>query len=138
MCLRILTEIITHPQDKSVPFNSRVTLMCTSSISSNVTFSWSRNGRSIGGLSTTDDTSILTITSVRDCDAGSYVCTVSSGSLSVVSNTATLTLKGNYTLLWQQYNIKRQLNLKLMYLHSENMVFKKQNALHNTSTCIAL
>ena len=30
---------------------------------------------------------------MRDSDAGSYVCTVSSGSLSVMSNTATLTLK---------------------------------------------
>ena len=95
MCLLILTEIITHPQDESVPVNSRVNLKCTSSISSNVTFTWSHNGRSISGSSTTGDTSILTINTVRDSDAGSYECTVSSGSLSVVSNTATLTLKGN-------------------------------------------
>ena len=70
-----------------------VNLTCTSSLSYNVTFSWTHNGRSINGSSTTGDTSILTITSVRDSDAGSYVCTVSSGSLSVMSNTATLTLK---------------------------------------------
>ena len=68
--------------------------MCTSSISSDVTFSWTHNGTSISGSSTTGDTSILTITSVRNSDAGSYVCTVSSGSLSVMSNTATLTVYG--------------------------------------------
>ena len=34
--------------------------------------------------------SILTITSVRHSDAGSYVCTMRSGSLLVVSNTAIL------------------------------------------------
>ena len=90
----ILTEIITHPQNESVPLNSRVDLTCTSSISSNVTFSWTHNGTSISGSSTIGDTSILTITSVRDSDAGSYVCTVSSGSLSVVSNAAILTIKG--------------------------------------------
>ena len=94
MYLLILTEIITHPQDESVPVNSRVNLTCTSSLSSNVIFSWTHNGRSISGSSTTGDTSILTIISVRDIDAGSYVCTVSSGSLSVMSNTAILTLKG--------------------------------------------
>ena len=33
---------------------------------------------------------MLTITSVRDSDAGSYVCTVTSGSLSVMSNAAKL------------------------------------------------
>ena len=59
-------------------------------MSSNVTFSWTHNGTSIAVSSTTGDTSILTITNVRDSDAGSYVCTVSSGSLSVMSNTAKL------------------------------------------------
>ena len=68
--------------------------MCSSYISSNVTFSWTHNGTSISGSSTTGDTSILTITSVRNSDAGSYVCTVSSGSLSVMSNAATLTVYG--------------------------------------------
>ena len=68
--------------------------MCTSSISSNVTFSWTHNGTSISVSSTTGDTSILTITSVRNSDAGSYVCTVKSGSVSVMSNTATLTVYG--------------------------------------------
>ena len=53
-------------------------------------FSWTHNGRSVNGSSTTGDTSILTITSVRHSDAGSYVCTVRSGSLSVISNAAIL------------------------------------------------
>ena len=58
-------------------------------------FSWSHNGRSISGSSTTTgDTSILTITSVRHSDVGSYVCTVRSGSLSVMSNAAILTIFG--------------------------------------------
>ena len=83
-------EIITHPQDKILEINSTIRFTCTSSLSSNVTFSWTHNGRSISGSSTTGDTSILTITSVRDSDAGSYVCTVTSGSLSVMSNTAKL------------------------------------------------
>ena len=91
-----MIEIITHPQDKLIPVNSTVNLTCTSSLSSNVTFSWTHSGVSINGSSTTGGTSILTITSVRDRDAGSYVCTVTSGSLSVMSDAATLTLKGKY------------------------------------------
>ena len=90
------TEIITHPQDKLAALSSTVTLSCTSSLSSNVRFSWTHNSTSVrlSKVSTTDDTTILTITSVRDSDAGSYVCTVTSGSLSVMSNTATLTVYG--------------------------------------------
>ena len=57
-------------------------------------FSWTHNGTSISGSSTTGDTSVLTITSARHSDAGSYVCTVRSGSLSVMSNAATLTAVG--------------------------------------------
>ena len=67
-----------------------------------MTFSWTRNGRDVTRQSTsTGDTSILTITSVRNSDDGSYVCTVRSGSLSVMSNTATVNVLGmfnvNYT-----------------------------------------
>ena len=87
-------EITTHPQDKVVALGSTVSFTCTSSLSSNVTFSWTHNGASITGSSTTGNTSILTITSVRDSDAGSYVCTVRSGSVSVMSNTAILTVYG--------------------------------------------
>ena len=73
---------------------SKVNLTCASSVSYNVTFSWTHNGTSISGSSATGNTSILTITSVRYNQAGRYVCTVSSGSLSVMSNTATLTVYG--------------------------------------------
>ena len=89
----LYTEIIAHPQDKLVPVNSAVNLICTSSLSSDVTFSWTHNGMPIVG-SSTNDSSILTITSVGDSDSGSYVCTVSSGSVSMTSNTATLTVYG--------------------------------------------
>ena len=90
----LLLEIIIQPQDKLVPVNSVVNLTCTSSLSSNVIFSWTHNGISINQSSTTGDTSILTITNVRHSDAGSYVCTVSSGSVSVMSNPATLSVYG--------------------------------------------
>ena len=87
-------EIITDLQDEILPTNWTAKFTCTSSISTNVKFLWTHNGRSISGSSTTGDTSILTITSVRKSDAGSYMCTVSSGSVSVMSNTATLTVYG--------------------------------------------
>ena len=83
-----------HPKSKLIAVKSTINLTCIASVSSNVTFSWTHNGTSIVGSSTTGDTSILTITSVRDSDAGSYVCTVSSGSLSVMSSTATLIVYG--------------------------------------------
>ena len=89
-----IIEITNHPQDKLVPVNSTVNMTCASSLSSNVIFSWSHNGRSISGSSTTGDTSILTFTSVRESDSGSYICTVSSGSVLVMSNVATLTVYG--------------------------------------------
>ena len=64
-------------------------------MSSDVTFSWTHNGRDVTAQSTsTGDTSILTITNVMRSDGGSYVCTVRSGSLSVMSNTSTLTTYG--------------------------------------------
>ena len=89
----LVTEFTSHPQNKQVSVTSVVNLMCVSSVSSNVTFSWTHNGTSINGSSTTGDTSILTFTSVRESDAGSYVCTVMSGSVSVMSNVATLTVQ---------------------------------------------
>ena len=72
-----------------------MSLTCTSSISSNVSFSWTHNGTTLNGQSA-GNTSILTITSVRDSDAGSYVCTVTSGSLSVMSNNAIVNVYGEY------------------------------------------
>ena len=59
-----------------------------------MTFSWTHNGTAINGSSTTGDTSILTITSAKNSDAGSYMCTVRIGSKSDNSNTATLTFLG--------------------------------------------
>ena len=87
-----LTEIITHPQDKILELNSTISFRCRASISFNITFSWTHNGESVSQslLTTASDTSILTITNVTHDDIGSYVCTVSSGSLSVQSNAASL------------------------------------------------
>ena len=93
-------EILSHPQAKLVALRSTLNFTCTSSVSSNVIFSWSHNGRSINGSSTTGDTSILTFTSVRESDAGSYVCTVRSGSVSVISNAATLTVYGKIVYIF--------------------------------------
>ena len=90
----VFKEIITQPQNKILELNSTISFRCTASISSNVIFSWTHNGTSISGSSTTGDTSILTITSVRESDAGSYVCTMRSGSLSVMSNAAILAAVG--------------------------------------------
>ena len=89
-------EITTHPQDRLVPVGSSVSLTCTSSVSSDVTFSWTHNGKGVSGRSTpTGDTSTLTIVSARRShNNSSYVCTVRSGLLSVMSNTAALTIYG--------------------------------------------
>ena len=93
--LYVMLEITTHPQDRLVPVDSSVSLTCTSSVSSDVTFSWTSDGRDVTGQSTsTGDTSILNIMKVRGRDDGSYVCTVRSGSLSVMSDTAILTVYG--------------------------------------------
>ena len=62
-----------------------------------MTFSWTYNNRDVTGQSRSSGyTSTLTITSVSNSDAGSYFCTVRSGSLSVMSNTATVTVYGMY------------------------------------------
>jgi len=64
-----------------------------------VTFSWTCDGRDVTGqLASTGNTSMLTITSVRSSDDGSYVCTLRSGSLSVMSNTATPTVYGMFCM----------------------------------------
>ena len=90
----LLKEIIMQPQNKILKLNSTISFKCTASVSSNVIFLWTHNGTSISGSLSTSDTSILTITSVRHSDAGSYVCTVRSGSLSVMSNAAILAAVG--------------------------------------------
>ena len=70
--------------------------MCISSLSFNVMFLWTHNGTSISGSSRAGDTSMLTISNMHYSDAGSYVCAVRSGSVSVMSNTATVTVYGMY------------------------------------------
>ena len=61
-------------------------------------FSWTCNGRRLNYnnhrvLTSANSTSTLTITHVKVHDAGDYVCEARSGSLIVVSTTATLTVK---------------------------------------------
>ena len=57
----MMLEIITHPQNKQVKFGSSITLSCTSSLSSSVTFSWTHNGTIIRNtLLGNGDTSRLT------------------------------------------------------------------------------
>ena len=93
--LYTLSEITTHPQDKVLAVGLSVSLTCTSSVSSDVTFSWTSDGRDVTGQSTsTGDTSILTISDVQRNDSGSYTCTVRSESLSVISNIASLNVFG--------------------------------------------
>ena len=92
-----MLEITTHPQDRVVAQGSTVSLTCTSSVSSGVTFSWTHAGSDVTGQSTsTGNTSTLMITNVMRNDAGSYVCTVQSGSLSVMSDRGTVTVYGKY------------------------------------------
>ena len=94
-----ILEIITDPQNRLIPVGSTVSLTCTSSVSSGVTFSWTHAGSDVTGQSTsTGNTSILTIPNVMRSDAGSYVCTVRSGSLSVMSDRGTLTIYGKWCL----------------------------------------
>jgi len=80
-----------------------------------VIFTWTHNGTSINGSSsstvdidTYDDTSVLTISNAKDRDAGSYMCIVSSGSSSVMSNMAILTIYGmiyTFVAIFELYNI---------------------------------
>ena len=122
-----LAGIIVHPEDNLIPIDSAVNLMCTATLSSNVIFSWTHNGISINQSLTTGDTSILTITNVRDSDAGSYVCTVSSGSVSVMSNPATLSVYGKCVALcdnFRSYTICTLLGIPTIMNHpiSNNVV----------------
>ena len=91
----LILEITSHPPNKRLLIDSSVTLTCTSSVSSNVTFSWTHNGTDIKTQSSVNgNTSRLTISNVRYSDGGSYMCIVRSGSLSVTSNTAIITVHG--------------------------------------------
>ena len=90
-------EITTHPNNKQVTIGSSVTLTCTSSLSSHVTFSWTHNRTTIRN----SDTSMLEISNVSYSDGGSYVCIMKNGSLSVGSNAAIITVYGklNYVII---------------------------------------
>ena len=72
-----------------------------------MTFLWTRDGRDVTEQSTsTGDTSILTIKKIRRKNSGSYVCGVSSGSLSVMSNNATVIVFSKfYTLSFSNVGI---------------------------------
>ena len=66
-------------------------------MSSGVTFSWTHNNTNIKKAHssvTTGANNALMISNVRYSDGGSYVCIVKNGSLSVTSNTATITVYG--------------------------------------------
>ena len=75
---------------------ANVTLTCTSSLSSYLTFAWIHNDTIIRQQEKNSSTSRLAISNVRYSDSGSYTCVVWKGSisLSVTSNTATVTVYG--------------------------------------------
>ena len=89
-------EIVTHPHNERFKIGSSVTLTCRSSISSSdVTFTWTHNGTVISSHQVANsDTSSLAITNVQYSNTGSYTCIVAKGSLSVTSDTATITVYG--------------------------------------------
>jgi len=62
-----------------------------------VTFSWTHNDDIVTRrITLLSNSSILTIRPFRTRNAGNYVCTVKSGSLSVMSDPANLTIYGMY------------------------------------------
>ena len=102
----ILLEITTHPHNKQATIGSIVTLTCTSSLSSDVTFSWIHNDTNIRQQQPINSvTSILEISNMSYSDSGSYMCIVRRGSLSARSNTATITVNGKLNLYILNYFI---------------------------------
>ena len=110
----MLLEITTHPDNKQVAIGSNFTLICTSSLSSNVTFTWIHNDTIIIWQQkvTNSDTSILAISNVRYSDSGSYMCVVWKRSLSVGSNTATITVYSKLNIIIKIFKIKDLKNFK--------------------------
>ena len=97
VCYSHWTGITTRYSDREQNVNGSATFTCTSSVSTGVTFSWTRNGRTINRpttQSTTGGTSTLTIDNIMNRDQGTYICTVMSGSLSVTSYIGALIVKG--------------------------------------------
>ena len=91
----VLLEIIAYPDNKHAAIGSNVTLTCTSSLSSNVTFTWIHNDTIIWQQHVINgDTSRLTVSNVRYSNSGSYKCIAWRLPLSVKSNTATITVYG--------------------------------------------
>ena len=90
--LNIIIEITTHPDNKHAKIGSTITLTCTSSLSSDVTFTWTHNGIIRQQQPINSITSRLTISNVSYSDSGSYMCIVRRGSLSVTSNISTITV----------------------------------------------
>ena len=74
-----------------------------------MTFSWTHNGtnfiRRAHSSIINGATNTLTISNVRYSDDGSYVCIVKRGSLSVTSNTATITVYGKLKFSYVNYMI---------------------------------
>ena len=74
-----------------VPIGGDFNLTCTSSVSTNVMFTWTRNRIGVNRYSNSNgDTSILALSNVQEEDAGSYVCSVRVGTLIVMSNPITI------------------------------------------------
>ena len=99
-------EIVTHPHNERSKIGSSVTLTCISSISSaDVTFTWTHNGTAIRNHRATNSyTHRLTISNIQYSDTGSYACTVTKGSLSVTSRTATITVYGKLNTIIINYH----------------------------------
>ena len=73
-----------------------------------MTFSWTHNNTNIEraySIIMNSTTNTLTISNVRYSDGGSYVCIVKNGSLSVTSNTATITVYGKLKYNYVNYLI---------------------------------
>ena len=93
----LIVGIKSYPHNRQISIGSNVTLTCTSSISSHVTFSWTHNGTNIKrshSSVTNGATNALTIYNVRYSDGGSYVCIMKREFISVTSNTATISVYG--------------------------------------------
>ena len=98
----MLLEItIDHPDNKQAAIGSNVTLTCTSSLSSNVTFTWIHNNTMIIWQQQVinSNTSTLTVSNVRYNNSGSYKCQVWKLPLQVKSNTATITVYGKFNII---------------------------------------
>ena len=86
-----ITEIVGHPQSQTVPVNSTTSLTCSSSVKANSRFIWTHNGRQIKeDIVDMGHTSTLTLTKVKESDAGRYTCIVRSESLIAISKSAVL------------------------------------------------